>query len=715
LERDVSSRSIYQAQRLDGTPLWVEADVVVLHDASGAMIGTQRTLRDITDRRETEEALRILSTGVAHLSGEALLDELVRHLTRLLEADVGVVGALSKSDARSSRTIGLWVDGAAESTVGFALHELPPIGTEGPLVVAEGAQERFPGSPALAHFAAQGCALAPLIDSQGRRIGVIGVLSRAPLRRPSRIAGLLGLFAVLASANLERHREETKLHDLFEYSPDAVLMVNEAGGIVMANIRAQELLGYSREELLQANIDAMVPGESRAFHAILRRRFLSQPRARPMGSLKEPLRALRKDGATVPVDISLGPIRADEEILIVVSIRDMTQHVLAEERRASLELRLRHAQKLEALGTLAGGIAHDFNNILGALVANTELARTEIDRGHVVAGRLEEIAAAADRATLLVRQILAFSRRQPPRRAITTLAPVVDEAARLLRATLPARIQLKVEIGEAVPNVLADATQLHQVIMNLGTNAWHAIDDAGGTVTIRLDAHEGSGRAPSRRFARISVSDTGSGMDAALLDRIFEPFFTTKPVGEGSGLGLSVVHGIVTEHGGELTIDTALGRGTTITILLPAVEGEAIRPASDESVQGRGDWRVLMIDDDPILATVGEALLVRLGYQVRAFTDPVAAIVAFRGAPEDYDVVITDFNMPTMSGVDVAREVAAMRSEVPIVLVSGHSEHTDEELALAGVRFRLDKPYNLKSLDRILSRVRSELGGGTRK
>jgi CheY-like chemotaxis protein len=248
--------------------------------------------------------------------------------------------------------------------------------------------------------------------------------------------------------------------------------------------------------------------------------------------------------------------------------------------------------------------------------------------------------------------------------------------------------------------------------MNLGTNASHAITGATGTITLGLDGVDGPQCSLRPRCARLVVRDDGCGMDTETLERAFEPFFTTKPAGRGSGLGLSVVHGIIAENGGELTIDSAPGEGTTVTILLPADTRAAGHPSktpmpASAPLSGAG-VRVLFIDDDPMLATVGEALLLELGYEVTASTDPLAALTTIAGDPSRYDVVFTDFNMPSISGLDVAQRIAALAPETPVILVSGHTGLSDGELRTAGIRFRLDKPYNLSALDRVLRAVHEE-------
>lgn len=377
--------------------------------------------------------------------------------------------------------------------------------------------------------------------------------------------------------------------------------------------------------------------------------------------------------------------------------------------RKRLELQLRQAQKMEALGTLAGGIAHDFNNLLAAIQANVELARADVASTPIVE-TLDEIAMASARAGELVKQILAFSRLQPTKRSVGSVGPIVEEVARLLRATLPAGIDIATEVDELVPDVLLDATQIHQVLMNLGTNAWHAMEGSNGKLTLRLDALTVASRAPGTstdpgRYARVQVSDTGSGMDLATTERIFEPFFTTKAPGKGSGLGLAVVHGILADHGGSIAVESTPGAGTTFTVLLPETPSSASaieRPVPDVR---KGVGHVLLIDDEAQVARVTKRLIERLGYEVTVFVLPKEGVEAVRADPRRFDVVITDQNMPEMGGLAVAREISTLRPDLPIVMISGNSLHTAEELAAANVRFRLDKPFTGSALSQVLERA----------
>jgi PAS domain S-box-containing protein len=392
-----------------------------------------------------------------------------------------------------------------------------------------------------------------------------------------------------------------------------------------------------------------------------------------------------------------------------------SQDITARKRAEESQLR---SQKLEALGTLAGGIAHDFNNILLAIIGNTELAMADLPPQHPAQESLAEIAKASERAAQLVQRILTFSRPRDQKREIVQLQPIVDEALQLLRATLPAMIEMCTEFVPTVPAVATDATQIHQVIVNLATNAAHAIGPRGGLIEFRLDAmHVSAGLAstsPGLReghYTRLSVSDNGCGMDQATLERIFDPFFTTKPAGQGTGLGLSVVHGIMQSHGGAVTVYSQPGQGSTFRLYFPAAEGAVSTTAAPppEAARGRGE-RVLYIDDEEALVFLATRLLERLGYTVTGYTDPAAALQAFRSHPGDFDVVVTDLSMPGMSGFELARELLTLRPDVPILMTSGYVRPEDEEAALQrGIRALILKPTTIEELGRTLDRLFQDL------
>jgi CheY-like chemotaxis protein len=368
---------------------------------------------------------------------------------------------------------------------------------------------------------------------------------------------------------------------------------------------------------------------------------------------------------------------------------------------------------MEAIGTLAGGIAHDFNNILGAILGNVELARMSLGPTHPIVDELQEIAQAGRRATGLIKQILAFSRRRETTRRVVSLAELIQEVTGLLRCTISANVELVISVEPATPNILADPTQIHQILLNLCTNAWQALEGAPGRIEVALGGididrpRSGSGAVPMGRYARLVVSDNGKGMAAGTIERIFDPFFTTKAPGIGTGLGLSVVHGIVKDHGGSIAVSSAPDRGASFEVLFPehAAEAEPTVDDARELPRGRGQ-HLLFLDDEEPLVRLAKRLLERLGYRVTGFIRADEALDAMRDAPRAFDLAITDFNMPGLSGLQVAKLVGMIRPELPVILASGNiSDDLRDSAARAGIRCVLQKPCTADDLATTLHRV----------
>ncbi|CAN5290906.1 hypothetical protein BH11PSE9_BH11PSE9_31590 [soil metagenome] len=393
----------------------------------------------------------------------------------------------------------------------------------------------------------------------------------------------------------------------------------------------------------------------------------------------------------------------------IVQATDVTEIKQAEATRQRLESQLRETHKMEAIGTLAGGIAHDFNNILGAILGNVALAQDEVDAAHPAQARLEQIRKAGSRARSLVRRILAFSRRQANDLVVQPLQPVIEETMALLRTTLPARVSLELEMSRQSMWVHADGTQIQQVLMNLCTNGWHALQGAAGRVEVGLtradlpaSPEQQAAAWPAGPCAHLWVRDTGCGMDEATRARIFEPFFTNKSVAEGTGLGLSVAHGIVAEHGGAITVESAPGRGSTFHVYLPlANTPDDTRPAPlliPERARGKGE-HILYVDDDETMVVMVQILLERAGYRVTACHDAPTALAAVRARPQAFDLVVSDFNMPDISGLDMALALGEIRPCLPVVISSGYlSDELRAGAAVAGVRRLLQKENTLEEL-----------------
>jgi len=427
------------------------------------------------------------------------------------------------------------------------------------------------------------------------------------------------------------------------------------------------------------------------------------------GAYDETYRILRPDGSVCWIRDRAFPVfdAAGEVLRIVGTAEDVTN-------RRQLEEQFRQAQKMEAIGHLAGGVAHDFNNILTAILGNTELALADVPEASPARQSLEEIRRAGARATMLVRQILSFSSQQPQERRVMTLGPTIEETVGFLRATVPSSVEIVTTIDGDAPPVLADPTQVHQVISNLCTNAWHALQGRPGRVEIRLravtlDAAAAGLLAGLRpgRMACLSVSDSGQGMDAATIERIYDPFFTTKEQGKGTGLGLSVVHGIVQSHDGAIAVHSQTGRGTTFEVYFPAAADPASVAEQPPPMAHRGEGQhILYIDDEEPLVFLATRMLERLGYRATGFNSAEEATQAFRANPGDFDLVIADLNMPGISGLQLAVDLLKVRPDLPIVLCSGHvTEDLKERAHLAGIREVLYKPNTMEEFSEAIQRL----------
>jgi PAS domain S-box-containing protein len=397
----------------------------------------------------------------------------------------------------------------------------------------------------------------------------------------------------------------------------------------------------------------------------------------------------------------------------VGSAIDITAQKQAQIDKEHLEAQLRQSQKMEAIGTLAGGIAHDFNNILGAILGYGELAQQHSAEGSALRRYLDNVLHAAGRAKSLVDRILGFSRSGLAERAPVHIQSVTEETLELLAASLPAGIRLDQKLVAGNVAVTGDATQLHQVVMNLCTNALHAMA-RGGVLSVVLDCTELSERRLLSRgtltpgpYVRLAVSDTGSGIPPEVIHRMFDPFFTTKGVGEGTGLGLSVVHGIVADLGGAIEVTTKAGEGTTFEIWLPVTgeTGVSAVEAAHQLPRGRGET-VMIVDDEPALVALAEEMLAELGYDPVGFSSSSAALRAFRAAPQRFDLLLTDEAMPDLIGTELARELRRVAPAVPIVLMSGYGgTQLAQQAAAIGIDEMLRKPLQRRDLAESLARV----------
>lgn len=496
---------------------------------------------------------------------------------------------------------------------------------------------------------------------------------------------------------------------LFQLSLDMLCVAGFDGYFKQVNPAWSRTLGWSEAELMRFSWKDLVhPDDRRASREAGIALFAGKP------SVCFENRHRCKDGSYRWLSWDAYPVVPEQTIFAVV--RDITAQKAAEAARADLEARLHESQKLEALGTLAGGIAHDFNNIIAAVLGNAALALEDLSASHPAAERLREIHRAGRRAGELVRQILAFSRNFSPQLSRHALKALVEPIVAALRADAPAGVSLEVLLSDEPLWVMGDPVHLRQVLLNLFSNACQSLHGQPGRIELGLEAVEfaaGSIRRPSGlapgRYARFWMTDSGSGMDPATLVRIFEPFFTTRAVGRGVGLGLSVVHGIVSSHHGAIEVDSTPGLGSSFHVYLPLVQPSETRPAAPAVPvpAPRTDVQhVLYVDDDETVMTLMDALLRRAGYRVTCHCDPVAAVSAVRDRPDAFDLVITDFNMPVLTGLGLAADVARIRADLPVVIHSGHvCEAVRHEAARIGVRQVVDKGGSFEELGAVVQRL----------
>ena len=490
------------------------------------------------------------------------------------------------------------------------------------------------------------------------------------------------LAEALAHAERSRQDSEHRYRLLWETTTDAVLVIDVDSVIRFANPAVLAMFGHAPEDLMGRPLALLQPPALVAGHAAGMRRYLASGR-RTLDWRATRATALRHDGTEFPVEISFSELQTGGERLFAAFLRDVTQQHQAEQARLELQDRLRQGQKMEAIGVLAGGVAHDFNNIVAGILGNVALAEQDVAAGRTVSDKLAQIRIAGVRARDMVAKLMAFARRQPVRLVPCQVQPLVHETLALLRATLPAGARLVAELADEPLWVRADATQFEQVLINLCTNAWQALDGRAGCIRVgaRLEPPAADGAGPQ---VHVYVADDGPGIEPAVRDRIFEPFFTTKGPGVGTGLGLAVVHGIVAAHGGQVAVDSAPGAGCIIHLRFPADAAAADAPAtaavapppSAAALPGR---HVLLVDDDEVITTVAAEVLRRAGYRVSVFSDPRRALDRLRDPAADVDLVLTDLNMPEMSGLELRQRAHALRPGLPVIVSSGNLP--DEEAA----------------------------------
>jgi len=571
---------------------------------------------------------------------------------------------------------------------------------------------RFPDDSDFKTLGVDSYAGLPLNDAQGNAMGIISVLSRKPITNPGMFESMLKIFSARVLTEIGRVRASEELRNseeqyrtIFNASLDGMIMWSVEGQIVDVNPAFLALHGYSRGEIPDRDLSIFIPPESREiFQSLLTEVGAGRPfRAEAL--------ALRKDGSRFFVEVHGSPISYKGKPHLLALLRDVSERKQREEALRRSEEQLRQAQKMEAIGHLTGGIAHDFNNILTSIMGYIVLAaerQASLDDAKL-SKYLEQARQASTRARDLIQQMLTFSRGQRGEPRPLSLPPLIREAVGLLRSTLPATVEIETALDGEAAAVLLDPVQLEQVLMNLCINARDAMQ---GTGTLRVEVRAlktidctcASCRkhVQAQDLVEVAVHDTGSGIRPEVLERMFEPFFSTKEVGKGSGMGLATVHGIVHESGGHVVVETTPGNGTRFRILFPALAqatgrvGEPVRArAGGRKTPTRLAGRVLVVEDERLVAEFMGELLKTWGLKVTVKTSPLEAYELVAGDPGRFDLMITDQTMPKLTGLELACRVTALRPELPVILYTGYSENLEEEeLSRCGVCALVRKPLD---------------------
>ena len=684
---------------------------------TGEMASIGTFVVDVTDRKLTERALRLISTTLATVSGQEFFDTLVRLISTLLNVEAVLVGEIVDDTRSRMRARAVFENHRPAEGFAYDVAGTPSaqVISSGQTVYVENVKDDFPDTPYFSDRGIESYAAVALRDVDGQPIGHLAAMSTRPFPSPELAKSILELFATSASAALQRARLETRFRDLFEYSPNGLIMTGGDGAIAQINRTAETMFGYSRDEIIGSPVEILIPDESKSRHVGLRQRYVATPLPRKMAAGRINLKARRKDGSTFPADINLSPIRVGDSISVVASIRDISDKVAVEQQ-------LRHAQKMEAIGEMTGGLAHDFNNLLAVIITNLEMISQRAPSDAVTTRMIARAVEASERSGQLVQRLLAFSRKQSLSIETINLNTLILRVRELLVKPLGAEIEIGLAIHEDLWLCQSDAAQVESALVNLAINARDAMPD-GGTLTIEsdnvvLDRNSpmlGATAIPGE-YVMLAVSDTGAGMAPDVLARCIEPFFTTKDIGRGSGLGLSMVFGLANQSGGYLDIVSQPGHGTTVRIYLPrapeeeeddsaAAHGADARSTATDPGNGRR-IHVLVVEDDPDMRVSSVTAVESCGYRATAAEDGSSALAALEANP-DIEILFSDVILPGgLNGVKLAEEAVRRRPDLRVLLTSGYSGDALARKESSDFSWDiLKKPYRFAELRDMLMRL----------
>lgn len=496
-------------------------------------------------------------------------------------------------------------------------------------------------------------------------------------------------------------KSEMEFRALFEFSPQSIMLTEAAGGrIIDVNNKFCQSIGKEKDEII-----GRTTIELGFFTSQYRQALIDQLReAGEVYGMEKTI--LLAEGKSVNVLIYARLLDLSDKSCVLTIITDITEYKM-------LENKLLQSRKMEAIGTLAAGIAHDFNNILNSIFGYVEVMKRDLQGDDKTARNLQALTKAGRRAASLIHQILTFSRQADQTKAIVQLQVVIDDVVGMLKGTLPAAIKIQPAVDPECKGVLGDDTQLHQVVMNLCTNALQAMHDQNGILSIELKQvtissmmAESKGDLDSGQYARLRVMDTGPGIDDETINKIFDPYFSSRPTGDGTGLGLAMVHGIVKSHGGVISCKSEVGKGALFELYLPIIEDEVIVVQENDDAPPEFKGRILYVDDEIANKQIWEIAFKQIGCQVVAETDCEEALRIFRQRPDDFDVVITDQSMPTMTGMELAREILKIRSDIPVILSTGYDNTANEsDYMKAGIKGFIKKPHSMEDMLKVIAMV----------
>ena len=659
-------------------------------------------LMELEERKNVESVLLHISGAISQGFNESFFQDMTNRLTESLNIKYAFIGILSNTTPGDIETKAISMDGKKINNVCYSLTDAPCANVVGRELCCypKDVGILFSKDQMLIDMGVDSYCGVPLFDSKNNPLGLVAVMDVAAFSNTNLIKSVSKIVGSRISDELERRKIEAALRSEKEQFStmlgsigDGVIGTDRNGKIILLNKEAEKLTGWSQSHALKRelhevfNIEKL--GTSDSYRDLVKRII---NKGNPI-VLSEYYRLLRPDGSHCLIaDSSCAPIRdlKCDIVGIIVVFRDVTNIKRAEDEKKKLESQLLQFQKIETIGTLAGGIAHEFNNLLTPIIGYTQICKNSIPSSDKSYKFINRILSGAMRAKELVTHMLNFGRQNKLDFKPVSLLKIVKEAAGLILSILPKTIKVEVNIQEPIGSVLCDESQIHQVLMNVFTNAYHAMGNSG-TLSITLDSLKVDNNhqiLSTGQYSVITISDTGCGIAPATRDRIFDPFYTTKEVGKGSGLGLSVAHGIIKSHGGEIQLESIEGEGTNFKIFLPEnggvnLETDTAMTTLDFAEIGKNNERILFVDDENDIIEMAKVMLEQYGYSITVTDSSLDALEIFRKSASDFDLVITDYTMPDMNGLELGKKLMSIRPDIPVILITGYSDSIDRKKVMS--------------------------------